>query len=408
MRFLQACCRRPALRRALRRLQAWERWVILIVVLPMRLLGLIGIVSVGFAVSASASEPAAGPDAPWFEPVPDWKPPIPGEHPRLWFRKSDVPALRARMQTPEGRAMLARLRLLLGGGETMPTVFQEMATVNILPPGFSAPAPGAFTFSHGAGFGFLYQLTGDRKYADLARQCVEKVLEGQPDRDPRYAWVNPGTGFRLGAVFQGVALAYDLAYDGWDEAFRKRVVEAIQGQNTPCLQHKRPLTLERMAEANGYPPGSNHYGAYLGGTGMIALAIRGDPGADTPRLDRVLAKVEENLVKALTRGFGDHGWFAEGTHPGRIPANTGIVPLLPALRNAAGRDYLAARPNAEWITLRWLMEVLPSAEGPVIPWRGDYGDDRLYQKEGTSHAGDFALGLGAVAPRCRPAIAWML
>ncbi len=360
------------------------------------------------AMCAPLEAQEVSPDTPWFVPVPGFKAPASGEHPRLMFRKADVPALRARAKTPEGQAIIARLRTVLGqNGEAFPVDLQTLATVNILPGNYQPLPEGSFTMSHGAGYGLLYQLTGDKNYAALARQSLEKLFAGQPDKDPRYAWVNPGTGFRLGAVFQGVALAYDLCYDGWDEEFRARVVREILDCKSPCLQHKKPLTLENMATANGYPPGSNHFGAYLGGTGMIVLAILGDPGADDARLQKVLAKVEDNLKVVLTRGFGDHGWFAEGTHPGRITSNTGIVPLLPCLLHAAGRDYLSPRPNGTWLTLRVAMELIPTAKGPVIPWRGDYGGALLYERPMTSHAGDFAQGMAAVPAQYRPALAWI-
>ena len=72
-----------------------------------------------FAGGVPGAEPAAGP---WPAPVPGWEPVKPGEHPRLFFRKSDLPALRTRAETPEGKSILARLRKLLNGGdgETMP------------------------------------------------------------------------------------------------------------------------------------------------------------------------------------------------------------------------------------------------------------------------------------------------
>lgn len=137
----------------------------------------------------------------------------PGEHPRLLFRKADVAALRQKAQTPVGKAMIARLKFLLGGGEAMPKVFNPNPPLNTNAVGPRTLKPGAFTVNHGAGFGLLYQLTGDKKYADLALQCVDKVFEGQVDRDERYSWTKPGTGFRISGVIQGVSIAYDLCYD---------------------------------------------------------------------------------------------------------------------------------------------------------------------------------------------------
>lgn len=48
-------------------------------------------------------------DRPWFIQVPGFKPPQADEHPRLFFRKADVPELRRRAQTPEGKQIVARL-----------------------------------------------------------------------------------------------------------------------------------------------------------------------------------------------------------------------------------------------------------------------------------------------------------
>src|ERR1051325_9156017 len=64
-------------------------------------------------------------NAPWPAQVANYKAPEPGEHPRLLFRKSDLPALRERAKTPEGKAILDRFRKCLNGsdGETLPTSF---------------------------------------------------------------------------------------------------------------------------------------------------------------------------------------------------------------------------------------------------------------------------------------------
>ena len=74
-----------------------------------------------FTLTAGAAEKRA----PSPTDVPGFVPPKPGEHPRLFVRKPDLPALRARMRTPEGRAILKRLRVLLNGGdgESMPKYY---------------------------------------------------------------------------------------------------------------------------------------------------------------------------------------------------------------------------------------------------------------------------------------------
>lgn len=169
----------------------------------------------------------------WPAPVANFKPLAPGEHPRLLFRKHDLPVLRERAKTPEGQAILKRLRLLLGGGEQMPTQFNNATAAY---GGGSKVEVGGYTNWHGVGFGLLYQITGDAKYAELARQCVELARKGQRDRDQRYSYVRPGGKLRAGPSYAGVAMAYDLCYDAWEPAYRKAL--AAEMQNKVFRTHK--------------------------------------------------------------------------------------------------------------------------------------------------------------------------
>jgi hypothetical protein len=99
----------------------------------------LGLATVCLALPLAAS--AA--DSPWPADVKDWKKPEPGEHPRLLFRKGDVPDIRKRAETPEGKAIVRRLRFLLDGknGDTL------------LPPGQPEHTVGGFTIGHAAGYG---------------------------------------------------------------------------------------------------------------------------------------------------------------------------------------------------------------------------------------------------------------
>ncbi len=86
---------------------------------------------------------------------------------------------------------------------------------------------GTYTLWHGAGFGFLYQITGEKKYADLGRKCVEKAMEGVRDIDDRNSWLAPSSTMRGGPSVAAIAVAYDLCYDGWEPAFRKKLADEI-------------------------------------------------------------------------------------------------------------------------------------------------------------------------------------
>lgn len=334
--------------------------------------------------------------------------PKPGEFPRLLFRESDLPRLKARAQTPEGKAIIARLKETLGGGEMMPENFSKDAPVNSADDKAVAKHPmGTYTLSHGAGFAFLYQLTGEKRYADLARQCLDKLFEGQVDRDSRYNWPTPGTGFRLGFVLQSICLTYDLAADAWPADYKKSVVERVMNMRVKKVDKDQFFTLEDLAKAGGYPPGSNHYGAYLSGPGLAALTFMGEPGADDKRLKALQEQVEKNLVNLCSNGFGDHGWFAEGTSCGRISSNHGVLPLLQSLKVAGGKDYISTWPNARFTVLRIMHEIVPMGGRAQFPHRGDYGNDNFYERPMISNMGDFSQGMGAVMPREAEAMAWI-
>ncbi|MCC5829882.1 MAG: hypothetical protein JJU36_10595 [Phycisphaeraceae bacterium] len=351
----------------------------------------------------------------WPAPVERFDAPKPGEHPRLLFRKRDVPELRARARTPEGQAIVARLRYLLDGadGDTIPQVFNRNPPVNIGAKGPRQLPELAFTMGHPAGYGMLYQLTGEQKYADLAKEALTLFLEGQSDRDERYTWNRPGAGLRTGMMMVCVAMAYDLAYDGWDEAFRRRVVNEIQNYRHVAVASggweggPSGLSFERIVNPY-YPPTSNHYGALVGGAAVAILAIRGDPGADEERLHRLQRDVERNLVRALSEGFGDHGFFSEGPGPSHMAANTALVVGLQAMKVAGGRDYITPRTNAPWLTLRWAFEAIPRGDaGPHYPCRnpGAYGTEYL-DRVGTSDGGRFSQGFGAIPDSMKPALLW--
>ncbi len=352
------------------------------------------------------------------KPVPGHSALKPAEHPRLLFRAADVPELRRKAQTPEGQAMITRLKVLLGGGEAMPKEFNPHPPLNIGPKGPRTLKPGAFTVNHGAGFGLLYQLTGNQKYADLALQCVDKVFSGQVDRDERYSWTKPGTGFRISGVLQGVALAYDLCYEAWSPQDRMRVLKEIQSVAPMSVNGKRgPFTLEFISSGGKYPPSSNHYGAYIAGGGFGALATLSDPGSDDARMKKVLSTVDRSIQTLLTKGFGDYGWFGEGAGSDKTAIQPGVTGLFQAMKVAQGRDWAAGSSNARHIVLTRLLEAMYADNGVIRPPRGYYshGDyfwdggrrDRYVNNGGWSNDGLFSIGFGVVPEKYQPGLLWI-
>lgn len=298
----------------------------------------------------------------------------------------------------------------------MPTVFNP-AKQAYEKNGFKDQA-GAYTISHAAGFGFLYQLTGDRKYADLARQCVEKAWQGQRSSDDRYAWVAPGGELRAGPSVGWTAAAYDLCYDAWPEDFRVKVAQAIQNYSDSKggeWNNPEGITLAKMILTPRQGPGSNHFGAVVGGCGLAVLAIKDDPGTDHELLQKYLDVLERQVVRHLSAGWGDGGYYKEGWGASRVGTQGGFLCFLQALKLARGHDYLnVERPNASYITMfpRCLLVVRDTSHA-YFPYRSNmgptYGNPEIGQpseNDGMSQGGHFSEGFGAIADRYRPALLW--
>jgi len=313
-------------------------------------------------------------DPDWTADVQGWVAVQPAEHPRLVFRKTDLARLKQRAETSEGQAILQRLRNLLDG---------------------------KFTLWHPAGYGLLYQLTGDKQHAETARRLCEDVIDRRrkDEKDSRYGFTNPGSGgaMRAGPAIGAIGLAYDMNHDGWDDAFRRKVALAIQ---------ENPFT-SSIAAKGPIMPSCNHYGAAIGGVGVGLLAIRGDAGVDAKKVEHLLGRIITQARDEISIGYGDRGYYFEGHQCGRISSNTGLVPFIQACRVAAGKDLVAKKDNARWLAARWIYEFAANPDGTYTnPQRGMYCRN-LPRGGQWSENGDFCQGFGICPPEYVPALRWV-
>lgn len=352
--------------------------------------------AVVFLAAAVHANGADGRSGPWPAEVKEFVPPQPGEHPRLFFRKTDIPALRERVKTPEGGRIIERcIELLDGATEVRPE--------------------GRYTIWDGAAYGFLYQMTGKQAYADLGRGSVQAALDGRKDKDKRYGVNPPNEPMRAGPSLAAIALAYDLCYDGWDEDYRGRLVAWIQTWAMRCAKRGGTVSLERLCLSPDNPnPVSNHFALQVGGAGLTVLALKGDAGVNQENLARYEQGVLKHARKVMTQDFGEGGYFHEHAGPGVIASTWTFVPWLKAERVAAGRDWLCSRPNGEWISLRFVMQTVSDGKGPFYLNRAwgsigkdpGYGNDYLDQSRG-SHGTYWCAGFGGIRPMYRPAMLWV-
>ena len=160
-----------------------------------------------------------------------FEPAKPGEHPRLLLRKGQLPALREKMDTPFGKALVELLR--------------------------QSEDPVAL--------GLLYQLTGDKSYADRAGPATVRVMD---NRDSGPFALGRFWGYRTSIV----GAAYDLCYDAWAPEFREKVENYLDWILYKCLFRQH-----RVGTVN-WEPGSNYTVVIHAGNGMAALALWGEKG----------------------------------------------------------------------------------------------------------------------------------
>jgi len=347
--------------------------------------------AVGSGGSPDGGMPDLGLPAP-FQPL------TAGEHPRLFFRSYDLPMLKAKAATTEGAAMIAQLKAALGGGEALRTDLS------------------GFTLWDGFGFGLLYQLTGQQKYADACQQATQLVLNGTPDMNKEYNWPAPsGYMDTAGGTMTSVAMAYDVCYGGWSDDFRKMVAQKMMAYQCPNQKIEgwpssgATVTLEQMALSPPGDPGTWTYGPVVAGAGLITLATMGDPGVDAAETTKLLAGVQSNIEIVLTQGWGDMGGFWRMAKQGAIVSNTGFVPLLQAMRVALNKDYVADHPGVEWMTMHWVFDLVPDPMS-VVPRFPDRHDASAlvstFNQTGIRYGGTFEQGFGLVSDAMKPAIVW--
>ncbi len=354
-----------------------------------------------------AADEAEDAKPPWPSDVEGFVPPKPGEHPRLLFRESDLERIRARARTPEGRAIVERLKQCLGSDGLMMTEKKNDMTSAYGKGGGPKPRKqdwpvGTYSISHVAGFGMMYQLTGNKRWAELGKTAMEWAFKGVRDRDreARYSWLNPGGALRAGPSLGWYALGYDLCYDGWDEDFRLKVARAIQNYD-----QGKNKSLPELVRGSRHMPGSNHWGMQVGGGAMAVLAIMNDPGVDMAKVSGLLKKSQKAMIRNMTEGFGNGGWFAEGDGTGSMSSQIIFIPALQAWKTAGGKDFITPRMNAPWMTLKWIFLTVPRNGKMDFPSRGAYPHN-VWDRDGISGAGYFNEGFAGVRPAHRPGLLW--
>ncbi len=248
-------------------------------------------------------------------------PPEPRERPRLLFRAGDLPDLRARAETPFGRLALARME------------------------------------DSAAGSAFRFALTGDAALAADARVRIEALMKDR-GHGPNAALSRPFA-WRI----EQAAIAFDLCYDAWDEAFRREVADYLYDMANLLLYNRG-----MMHRAINWGHGGPHAPALHWASAVAGLALAGEPGPEPspPQPPYLITEAGGRIPPAegyrpgegvsvidfesdvMPRAWIYAGAFPEADAPLATPAQRGAA--RPALGQRLGEGEAARewrRPEAE-------------------------------------------------------------
>jgi hypothetical protein len=284
----------------------------------------------------------------------------PNEHPRLIFRKSDLPAIKRRLETPEGKAIMARF---------MQQLPQQHASNSKNQPFFPA------------GYGLAYQLTGDKAYADKAKDILGDMLGLAGAQDIHY-----------GPIAQSMAVTLDFCYDAWDEKFRQTVMDNL---------YKRMMDLETLTGMGGASlnPWHNHEAIRACGAGVAAICLLGEKsgaGKGYQGLERIV-HVNARSIRRFFQTYGNSntGWGMEGAAYKRMTWNSGPGNMIHAYKVAFGGDMMTGVPG-QWCMLgEWMWQAPAENIAPAF----DLGNHQ--------YAGLWPMGMMTVPDSMKAGARWI-
>ncbi|RMF26324.1 MAG: hypothetical protein D6756_03935 [Cyanobacteria bacterium J083] len=306
-----------------------------------------------------------------FATLKQHQPIIPQEHPRLIFRRFQLPQLRAKAQTNYGKAIITRTEQAL----SKPINYQGYV-----------PNGGY----HAAAYCFLALIQEKPELATKAWQIVEKSRK------------NPGRRIlEQSPIVAGVALAYDLCYEYWGKEEKKAITIWLANETVKLINGGSPKQGWNSNAA------SNWNARARGAAGLAALAIYQEPSEFLPQNNKFItsnqdvwrmAKIaERNIIRYIETAIGEGGFGTEGDHYTNEPLILTVLPFLLANRNVTGTD-LASQSSIANVLPHYISRLVESNKQVAV---ATYGRHRI-SPDGSL----FAFGLPLAYGVNLPAINW--
>lgn len=242
------------------------------------------------------------------------------DHPRLHASSADFAALKVSISTDE--TLKAWYTEVVAKGER---ILQEAPSIYEIPDGLRLLNTSRRVVDRIYTLGFLYQITGDKKYGERAWKELEAASKF-PDWNPKHF-------LDVGEMTHAFAIGYDWMFSFWNVDRKNIIKSAIieKGLSRALLAYQR-LAVDNHEWWIDVPHNWNQ--VCNGGIGMGALAI----ADENPKLSEyILRQVIKYLPYAMIH-FGPDGAWNEG--PGYWGYSTQYnVAILSGLLSALGTDF---------------------------------------------------------------------
>jgi hypothetical protein len=290
-------------------------------------------------------------------------------HPRLLFSAADVASLRVRVAAP-GVPAQAWAKLKERAEGHLLKVSPDVVRANIGVPTNAQGLEKPYTLQNEMptyliDLGMAYQLSGDERFG---RRVID-LLSALGDAGYPY-WCCQDLG--VGDLDEGLALGFDWTYQLMTPAERTKILHDLTSHES--------MLLDRMLVHPTHPAAryktSNWMGVTAGGAGLLALALRGEPGAP-PKVEAYLPLAMKYVGTYFRASVDPRGANYEG-HTYAYYGIKNAVPFALAARRAGLGDLIAGTglPNiARWLSF----EQMPGEGQNFIPLndsgRSQYGVD---------------------------------
>ena len=267
------------------------------------------------------------------------------EHPCLFFKAGDVPALQARV---------------LADRDAWPAIKLEADALvgpkRVKPEGLARMGEGQkqVVRGHAIGrpltrwletLGFAYEMTGDRAYGRAGAELLAAAARSFPPDAPPVG-PNAFAGAR-GDILRALTVGYDWLYNAMTEDERAAAASMM-------ARYVEGLLAEAESGKAWWAPNHNFIGVSIGASGLASLALASRfPDRAPGWTARCAALVE----KWLNSGFDEQGAYAEGVLYSGYGLDNGLL-FLDALKRAGGPD-LFPNPRLQRVPHFCAMSLLP-------------------------------------------------